>query len=74
MHDVSAEDIEVLYYSSEIQNIDIIQVCRINFLNANRALFATFLLPVACVNCPVNCMLSVIKHRYEAAGYAASPI
>ena len=56
------------------QNTDIIQACRINFLNVNGAVFATFLLPVARVDRPVDRMLSVIKNRYEAAGYAASPI
>ena len=74
MLDVFAGDIELPYYPSDIQNTDIIQVCRTNFLNVNRAEFATFLLPAARVNRPVDRMLSVIEKRYEAAGYAASPI
>lgn len=74
MLDVLAGDIELPYYPSEIQNIDIIHVCRINFLNVNRAVFATFLLPVARVDRLVDRVLSFIKNRYEAAGYAALPI
>ena len=31
------------------KNTDIIQVWRISFLNVNRAVFATFLLPISCV-------------------------
>jgi hypothetical protein len=72
--DIFEGGIKLSYYPSKIQNTDVIQVCRIDFLNVNRAVFATFLLPVARVNRPVNDMLSVIKDRYEATRYATTPI
>jgi len=41
--DIVGGDTELLYYPSEIQNTNIIQVCRINFLHVNKTIFATFL-------------------------------
>jgi hypothetical protein len=72
--DVFAGYIELPYHLSEIENIDVIQVCRINFLNVNRGVFMTFLLPIARANRPVDSMPPISKNRYEAAGYTASPI
>lgn len=74
MLDVFAGDTELPNHPSKIQNIDIIQVCRIDLLDINGAIFTTFLLPVARGNCPVDGMLSINKDRYETAGYAAIPI
>jgi len=74
MLNVFAGDTELPNHPSKVQNIDIIQVCRIDLLDINRAVFTAFLPPVAPGNRLVDGVLPINKDRYETAGYAAIPI